>query len=126
MSPAGIGMHTVVIINPVSGGAGNRGGTRAQVAARVLAAEGVEGEVLVTCSAGDGFRLAKAAARQGAKLVIAWGETAQSTKSDRHSRRATRRLASSRGALETVSLRRWASTDVPSAPLRRPSAEQSS
>ena len=29
--------------------------------------------MLVTCSAGDGFRLAKAAARQGAKLVIAWG-----------------------------------------------------
>ncbi len=73
MSRAGIDMPTVVIINPVSGGARDRGGARARVAARVLAAEGVEGQVLVTCGSGDGFRLAKTAARQGAKLVIAWG-----------------------------------------------------
>ena len=66
-------MHTVVIVNPVSGGGGKRGSTRAQLASRVLAAQGVSAEVLVTRGVGDGSRLATAAVQRGATLLIAWG-----------------------------------------------------
>ena len=67
-------MSTVIIINPVSGGARpEQGRRRAELAAAVLAAQGAPGEVVVSERRGHARELAAAAAARGTRLVIAWG-----------------------------------------------------
>jgi YegS/Rv2252/BmrU family lipid kinase len=67
-------VSTTIIINPISGGA--RPGVardRAALARAVLEARGEAVEVFVTEAVGHGREIARAAVRQGARLVIAWG-----------------------------------------------------
>jgi diacylglycerol kinase (ATP) len=67
-------MSTVIIVNPVAGGARlDQGRRRAELAAGVLAARGTDGEVVITERRGQARELAAAAAARGARLVIAWG-----------------------------------------------------
>ena len=68
-------MDVAVVINPVSGrrGSASSGRSRAELAAGILDAAGVAGEVFVTERAGHAFDLARAALAHGATRVIAWG-----------------------------------------------------
>lgn len=67
-------MSTVIIINPISGGASPREArARAQLALAVVDAHGDPVEVLMTEAVGHARELAKAAVRRGARLVLAWG-----------------------------------------------------
>ena len=67
-------MSTVIIINPISGGASPREArARAQLALAVVDTHGDPVEVLMTEAAGHARELAKAAVRRGARLVLAWG-----------------------------------------------------
>ena len=67
-------MSTVIIINPISGGASPRvARARAQLALAVVDAHGDPVEVLLTEAVGHACELAKSAVRRGARLVLAWG-----------------------------------------------------
>ena len=67
-------MSTVIIINPISGGASPRAArARAQLALAVVDAHGDPVEVLMTEAVGHARELAKSAIRRGARLVLAWG-----------------------------------------------------
>lgn len=67
-------MSVAIIVNPLSGGVRPaKGRRRAELAASVLSAAGVTGDVFVTDRRGHGRELAAAAVRGGARLVIAWG-----------------------------------------------------
>ena len=67
-------MSTVIIINPISGGANPRAArARARLARAVVDAHGDPVEVLVTEGVGHARELATAAVRRGARLVLAWG-----------------------------------------------------
>jgi YegS/Rv2252/BmrU family lipid kinase len=67
-------VSTVIIINPISGGASPREArARAQLALAVVDAHGDPVEVLMTEAVGHARELAKAAVRRGARLVLAWG-----------------------------------------------------
>jgi YegS/Rv2252/BmrU family lipid kinase len=67
-------VSTVIIINPISGGASPREArARAQLALAVVDTHGDPVEVLMTEAVGHGRELAKAAVRRGARLVLAWG-----------------------------------------------------
>ena len=67
-------MSTVIIINPISGGASPRQARlRAQIALAVVDAHGDPVEVLLTEGVGHARELAKSAVRRGALLVLAWG-----------------------------------------------------
>lgn len=67
-------MSTVIIINPISGGASPREArARAQLALAVVDTHGDPVEVLMTEAVGHARELAKAAVRRGARLVLAWG-----------------------------------------------------
>ena len=67
-------MSTAIIINPISGGATpDKARRRAELASQMLASEGEPGEVFVTERRGHARELAAAAARRGARLVLAWG-----------------------------------------------------
>jgi len=67
-------MSTVIIINPISGGASPRTArARAQLALAVVDAHGDPAEVLVTEGVGHARELAQSAVRRGARLVLAWG-----------------------------------------------------
>jgi YegS/Rv2252/BmrU family lipid kinase len=67
--------RAAVIINPISGTGGRPdiARRRAALAASMLAARRVEGEVLVTERAGHARQLAVEALARGASLVLAWG-----------------------------------------------------
>jgi diacylglycerol kinase family enzyme len=67
-------MRVAVIINPTSGSSSHPPlEHRIDLAARVLSAEGVEGEVLVSERPGHARALAADAAGRGARIVFAWG-----------------------------------------------------
>jgi YegS/Rv2252/BmrU family lipid kinase len=67
-------MSVAIIVNPLSGGATPaKGRRRAEIAAEMLAQSGEEGDVFVTDRRGHARELAAAAAKRGARLVIAWG-----------------------------------------------------
>jgi YegS/Rv2252/BmrU family lipid kinase len=67
-------MSVTIIINPISGGASpGQALARAQIASAVVDRHGDPAEVFVTQGRGHARELAKAAARRGARLVIAWG-----------------------------------------------------
>jgi YegS/Rv2252/BmrU family lipid kinase len=67
-------LSTVIIINPISGGASPRAArARAQLALAVVDAHGDPVEVLLTEAVGHARELAKSAVRRGARLVLAWG-----------------------------------------------------
>jgi diacylglycerol kinase (ATP) len=67
-------LSTVIIINPIAGGAGPRvARARAQLALAVVDAHGDPVEVVMTEAIGHARELAKAAVRRGARLVLAWG-----------------------------------------------------
>jgi YegS/Rv2252/BmrU family lipid kinase len=67
-------LSTVIIINPISGGASPRAArARAQLALAVVDAHGDPVEVLMTEAVGHARELAKSAVRRGARLVLAWG-----------------------------------------------------
>lgn len=67
-------MSVAIIINPLSGGASPaKGRRRAELAVDALAKSGEEGDVFVTEHRDHARELATAAARHGARLVIAWG-----------------------------------------------------
>src|SRR6185369_16452683 len=67
-------MSVAIIINPVSGGASPaKGRQRAELAVAALATSGEEGDVFVTERRHHARELAAAAAKRGARLVIAWG-----------------------------------------------------
>jgi YegS/Rv2252/BmrU family lipid kinase len=67
-------VSTVIIINPISGGATPRmARARAQLALAVVDAHGDPVEVLLTEAVGHARELAKSAVRRGARLVLAWG-----------------------------------------------------
>ena len=67
-------MSTVIIINPISGGASPRvARERAQFALAVVDAHGDPAEVLRTEGVGHARELATSAVRRGARLVLAWG-----------------------------------------------------
>jgi diacylglycerol kinase (ATP) len=67
-------VSTVIIINPISGGASPREArARAQLALAVVDTHGDPVEVLMTEAVGHARELAKAAVRRGARLVLAWG-----------------------------------------------------
>ena len=67
-------MSTVIIINPISGGASSRvARARAQLALAVVDMHGDPVEVLLTEGVGHARELAKSAVRRGARLVLAWG-----------------------------------------------------
>ena len=67
-------MSTVIIINPISGGASPRvARARAQLALAVVDAHGDPVEVLLTEAVGHARELARSAVRRGARLVLAWG-----------------------------------------------------
>jgi YegS/Rv2252/BmrU family lipid kinase len=67
-------VSTTIVINPISGGV--RPGVaraRAALARAVVDARGEPVEVFITEAVGHGREIARAAVRQGARLVIAWG-----------------------------------------------------
>jgi YegS/Rv2252/BmrU family lipid kinase len=67
-------LSTVIIINPISGGASPRAARgRAQLARAIVDAHGDPAEVLVTEGVGHARELATSAVRRGARLVLAWG-----------------------------------------------------
>jgi diacylglycerol kinase (ATP) len=67
-------VSTVIIINPISGGASPREArARAQLALAVVDTHGDPVEVLMTEAVGHARELAKAVVRRGARLVLAWG-----------------------------------------------------
>jgi len=67
-------VSTVIIINPISGGASPRAArARAQIARTVVDAHGDPAEVLLTEGVGHARELAKSAVRRGTRLVLAWG-----------------------------------------------------
>jgi diacylglycerol kinase (ATP) len=67
-------VSTVIIINPISGGASPRAArARAQLALAVVDGHGDPVEVLMTEAVGHARELAKSAIRRGARLVLAWG-----------------------------------------------------
>jgi YegS/Rv2252/BmrU family lipid kinase len=67
-------MSVAIIINPLSGGGSpSKGRRRAELAADVLATSGEQGDVFVTERRNHARELAAAAAKRGARLVIAWG-----------------------------------------------------
>ena len=67
-------MSTVIIINPISGGASPRAArARALLARAVVDAHGDPVEVLLTEGVGHARELAASAVRRGARLVFAWG-----------------------------------------------------
>jgi len=68
-------MHVAVVINPTSGARGRPevARRRAELAAAVLTAEGVQHAVQVTERAGHAYELARQAVAEGATLVCAWG-----------------------------------------------------
>jgi YegS/Rv2252/BmrU family lipid kinase len=67
-------VSTVIIINPISGGASPRvARERAQLALTVVDVNGDPAEVLLTEGIGHARELAKSALRRGARLVLAWG-----------------------------------------------------
>jgi YegS/Rv2252/BmrU family lipid kinase len=67
-------VSTVIIINPISGGASPREArARAQLALAVVDTHGDPVEVLMTEAVGHARELAKSAVRRGARLVLAWG-----------------------------------------------------
>lgn len=63
-----------IVINPVAGGAtAAHGRQRATLAARILSASGLQGEVFITERRGHARELAQAACRRGDRRVVAWG-----------------------------------------------------
>jgi YegS/Rv2252/BmrU family lipid kinase len=67
-------LSVAIIINPISGGARpDAARTRAELALRCVERHGDRGEVFVTERQGHARALAKAAARRGVRLVLAWG-----------------------------------------------------
>src|SRR5262245_62647058 len=67
-------MSVAIIINPLSGGASPaKGRKRAELAAEALAKSGESGDIFVTEGRGHARELSAAAAKRGARLVIAWG-----------------------------------------------------
>ena len=67
-------MPSLVVINPVSGGRKSLApALREAAAARALEGAGVDGRVVFTERAGHGRELARAAAAEGAEVVVAWG-----------------------------------------------------
>ena len=67
-------MRVAVIINPASGSSSHPPlDRRVELAGRVLHAEGVEGEVLISERRGHARALAADAAARGARIVFAWG-----------------------------------------------------
>jgi diacylglycerol kinase (ATP) len=67
-------VSTVIIINPIAGGASPRvARARAQLASAVIDAHGDPVDVLLTEAVGHARDLAKSAVRRGARLVLAWG-----------------------------------------------------
>jgi diacylglycerol kinase family enzyme len=67
-------VSTVIIINPISGGAGPRAARdRARLAQAVVDAHGDPVEVLTTEAVGHARELAASAVRRGARLVLGWG-----------------------------------------------------
>jgi YegS/Rv2252/BmrU family lipid kinase len=67
-------VSVAIIINPLSGGASAvKGRRRAELAVAALATSGEEGDVFVTERRDHARELAAAAAKHGARLVIAWG-----------------------------------------------------
>ena len=67
-------MSTVIIINPISGGARpDAARARRRLAQRVVDAQGDLAEVFMTEGVGHARELATAAVQRGASLVLAWG-----------------------------------------------------
>lgn len=67
-------MSTAIIINPIAGGVGaDRARARATLAASVVDPLGGPIEVFLTKRRGHARELAQAAAKRGARLVLAWG-----------------------------------------------------
>lgn len=67
-------MSVAVIINPISGGAKPiTARLRAQIALAAIERHGDTAEVFITERAGHARQLAKAAAKRGVRLVLAWG-----------------------------------------------------
>lgn len=66
-------MSLAIIINPVSGGGGDRGRERADRARAALAAAGTEGEIFLSERRGHARELAAAAVARGATVVASWG-----------------------------------------------------
>jgi YegS/Rv2252/BmrU family lipid kinase len=67
-------MSIAIIINPIAGGAGaGNARARAERASAVVAGHGDSVEVFITERPGHARELATAAARRGARLVMAWG-----------------------------------------------------
>lgn len=66
-------MSLVIIINPVSGGGGDRGRDKQTLAAAALRRLGVDGRVLVSERRGHARDLAAAAVERGARVVASWG-----------------------------------------------------
>jgi diacylglycerol kinase (ATP) len=66
-------LSIAIIINPVSGGGGDRGRVRAARAAAALEILGLESEVLLSERRGHARELAAAAVGRGARLLVAWG-----------------------------------------------------
>jgi YegS/Rv2252/BmrU family lipid kinase len=67
-------LSVAIIINPISGGARPEAARRrAELALASVETHGDRGEVFVTERAGHARELAKAAARRGVRLVLAWG-----------------------------------------------------
>src|SRR5260370_10867811 len=67
-------MSVAIIIIPLSGGASpSKGRRRAELDADALAKSGEQGDVFVTERRNHARELAAAAAKRGARLVIAWG-----------------------------------------------------
>jgi diacylglycerol kinase (ATP) len=68
-------MRAAVIINPVSGARGRAaaGVTRADLARRILSAEGIEIDIMVTERARHAPELVQRALDRGASIVFAWG-----------------------------------------------------
>lgn len=66
-------MSVVIIINPVSGGGGDRGRDKRALADAVLHRLGIEGRVFVSARRGHARELAAAAVKGGARVVASWG-----------------------------------------------------
>lgn len=66
-------MSLAIIINPVSGGGGDRGRERAARARAALAAVGEAGEIFLSERRGHARELAAAAILRGATIVASWG-----------------------------------------------------
>ena len=68
-------LRVAIVINPVAGVGGTltRARRRAELALKLLVAEQVEPDILITEHAGHAAELARGAVERGARIVVAWG-----------------------------------------------------